>query len=280
MSCSDSVRLVVFVEMTRGWRRIRHGVAKVDYHWDALQYRRMTSEEVLAVLVATAEVDDARDDWLTFESSVGDWWFATTESLSTWRTAAKHLNYLFGIDCALTQWRGALTPMRKRSLRELCNFISAHAQVPEIPVPTFFGKPCRPAGAFLTLRAMLSSAGADTSDLRPSTPLARYATKGLAAIELDLLKLSPRVHPVVVRQNDYDVALTFLAALLFFSTVSFGLVTAVRPVLGGPLLASSLAGFLWIWQWSEKLSVVAPRRVVCEGLSDFRDLSMALAGQR
>src|SRR5262249_12499494 len=60
------------------------------------------------------------------------------------------------------------------TVRGLCMALAQFVEVPVIEPVTVLGRPSPSAGAFVTIRALLARAGADVSDLRPSTPLLPY----------------------------------------------------------------------------------------------------------
>ncbi len=197
--------------------------------------------------------------------------------LRDWHERAECLNGLFDIKLPLREWKPVLMPLKKRTLGDACAFLSTKVRVPDVPSPTILGRPCSTAGAFLTVRSMLAEASVDTRDLRPSTPLNRYAAAGLPAIYLSLLAVAPRLlRSFRLHQRSY-FWMAFPAAILLFATplsvvgvaAGFPLFILVPPV--------TFWAFVWLWRHSEELEERS-LRIEFDGLTDFRDLSYAVAG--
>ncbi len=215
-------------------------------------------------------------DWGHFE--VGAWGVRGDLAWRTWVSHANVLNEAYGIEVPLTEWKPVLTPLNKRTLGDVCTFLSTKAQVPVVPSPTLLGRPCRTAGAFLTVRSMLWEAGADTQDLRPSTPLDRYASAGFPGVHGDLFRVVPKLLPAlhVAHRGDF-LHLPAGVAFLIGAPLS-ALFYKVTPALGFILPPLMFALLIWVWRASVKNVAKPPHRVKFEGLTTFRDLSYAIAG--
>lgn len=110
---------------------------------------------------------------LTLDSTVFDW--RDARDLLPWRDLALYFNKAFGLDLPLeTTWYSVLEPSHKRTIRQVCELLSAHAMKEEIPPVRLFGQECQTAAVFLWLKGKLSSSGVDVSQLRPSTPISDY----------------------------------------------------------------------------------------------------------
>jgi len=130
---------------------------------------------------------------LTFESTIEEWCF--DDDFLSWRRVARATNEVWEISVSNREWKTVLTPLRKKTLAGVCQLISQHARVPVIREQNFFGKPCRPASVFLTIRALLQEAGVDVSEIRPSTSLEEYARQHWELFWKEFTMLAPGAMP-------------------------------------------------------------------------------------
>lgn len=250
---------------------------------DSLKYRSMTSDEAFAILqglfdIAVVNYEAVPTDEITLNTRIHDmYWLGDDMSFGASGKAGV-LEPLFGIKVPMREWRKAISPGRKKTVADLCNFLAAHALVPVIPTPSILGRPCRAAGAFFTVRQMLENTGAITSDLAPSSSLADFSNVGIPKIWNELIKLAPCLLGRIRWEGHWDLPFALLAILFIFSTIVGGVVAGNVPTLGLPWAIASLAAFVLTWQFSEKRAAL-PKRVVFEGLTTIRDLCKVLASQ-
>ncbi len=224
--------------------------------------RRMTPDEVMDLLrhehARLAQYDLAEEIDLTVDTKVDDWLCWADDMSRLWVGNARRLNALFGIAVPLREWNQVLNPTQSKTLRGVAAFVAAHAIVPEIPTVTILGRSCRTAGAFLTIRALMESQGVDTSQLRPSAPLSRFAGTGLPEVYTTLVRLAPslvsRFDPVFRS----DLAHTLSAAVLLLTTIVGGVVAGQSPLIGLPIAVAAFVSFVFVWRLSEK-RIAAPR---------------------
>lgn len=247
-----------------------------------VEYRSMTQDEAFAILRglfenAVTNYEAVPGDF-TLNTRVCDfWWICTDGTFGAWGLA-RVLGPLFGIRVPLREWRKALKPQRKKTIKDLCEFLSRHASVPAIAEPTFPGKQCKAAGAFLTIKQLLENRGVDTRELAPSTKLEQLSYVGFPRIWKDLIKLAPPLVNKIRSENHYDFHFILLAIVCMISTVVGGVVTGSVPATGIPWALGSMAGLIMTWKWSEKRAAL-PKRVTFEGLTTFRDLSTFVCDQ-
>lgn len=244
--------------------------------------RRMTPDEVLDLIrhhqVVLAECDEVEHADISANTCVDDWfnWSSGDAFTRTWVANASALNMHFGIDVPLREWKPVLNPPRQRKLADVCEFVANRAVVPEIPVPRILGTPCRSAGAFHTIRKLLSAQGENTSGLSPSSLLSQYAANGMPEIGMDLIRMSPSL----VGRSEFayhgDFWHKLLGALLFIATPVCGIIAVQSVWLGAPLMAFAFGAFVFVW-WSSEKRVEKPYRLDFVGLHDFKDLCRILA---
>jgi len=166
------------------------------------------------------------------------------------------------------------------SVRGLCLALAQFVEVPVIEPVTVFGRPCPSAGAFLTVRALLARAGADVSDLRPSTPLLPYVWLWPGVFRWELPRMAPGRIPEVRFQNR-RLTRRVLGAVVGFG----GLVLSLWVAKHFPALGALLAGvFVKVFLLDLLRAPFAARTrnwsVEFGDLYDFRDLVAALLNER
>jgi hypothetical protein len=134
------------------------------------------------------------------------------------------------------------------------------------------GSRCTAGGAFLTIRSFLADAGADVSEVAPSTALHEYTRRYVGVFLGPVSQLAPGALPLVkIRTPVYHA---FIDGML---VAWVALVVALCAGLHAMALFASLgiaicyAGVWTIGQW------VPPKSVEFEGIRTFRDLSKAIA---
>jgi len=125
-----------------------------------------TPEQILGIL---------QDIWpleqLSISSSVSD---LLNCSMATWRELARMLNSQFKVNISQEEWRCALKPHGKRTLRDVCNLLARHVSLPQISRLKALGANCPTGAAFLALRDEINATGLDAKRIRPSTPLNQW----------------------------------------------------------------------------------------------------------
>ena len=246
-------------------------------------FRPMKPEEALRLLraarAAEIEVDEADPaialsfdttikQWI--DSSWTDWWLSWPNG--PW----SFFNWLFGTDFTKTEWSRVLIPERSKTLRDVCEFASRRAKIPDIQPLKILGSQCHPGGVFLAIRALLATEGCSVSDIRPSTSLANYERHGLPKTHMHLVRIVPALWARVDWQSKSEAIPNLLAFVFFVSTIVGGVLLGHSVALGLAICLPAFAGFVASWQWSEKVAEY-PRLVRFVGLETFRDLAKAVS---
>jgi hypothetical protein len=249
--------------------------------------RAMTEEEVLAVLRDIhrqwSDEDGNPEAVIDYETTINHWCSAC--GIDTWYgfNLGEFWNEFFRVEFTPLEWSQVVEPGRRRTLGGVCKLIATRARVEEIEKAAWFGKPCKSAGSFLAIRALLARAGGDVQDLRPSTPLARYFGKrDHPAFLRDLLRVAPGRLPVVryVRPSSEGWLLwaficcflvgLVLAGLLKFTDWSF----LAYFLVGDAVIGSAAMGAFQL-----STSYRAPLRIEFGELVDFGDLARTVSGE-
>jgi len=242
----------------------------------SIQYRKMTQSEAFAILHSLFDIAVANDeamptDEITLDTRICDlYWIGDDMTFGAYGKAGV-LEPLFGIKVPMREWRKAISPGRKKTVADLCNFLVAHAMVPVIPAPSLLGRPCQAAGAFQAVRQLLAEKGVETNDLRPSSPLEDFARVGFPKVWRDLIRIAPSLLLRIRWDQRWDLHFMLIAIPFLFSTIIGGLVSQNAPAIGIPLAIGSFLAFVLIWRLSKKRAILA-QHMSFHGMTTFRDL--------
>jgi len=263
--------------------------------------RRMTPEDVLAVLAnpfldTTSEDEAGPEPPIDFDTTVEQWqeaFYLYNDAVwSEWKWLGRVLNDYFRISIPDREWKPVLKPAGSSTLRQVCELIASRAEVTEIAPVTVLGRSCLPAGAFLAVRDVLSKAGVEVADLRPSSPLEPLLKRHGDVLEKEMHKLAPgRLPPVAT--NDHVLARIFRGMMalgwLMLLVVPIGLVfwlaagflPVLAPVLipSGTVLTFGLAGAVLVLfgaMGSYATSSLPPGEARLGKLTTVRDLCLAI----
>jgi hypothetical protein len=200
------------------------------------------------------------------EAHVKTWWLQATDELYDW----------YGIDVPLDEVL-EFDPQRRRTVREVCEFLAGRMTRPMIRPWRHVGGECLPAGAFLTVRSMLAARGANPNRIAPSTRLRRYWAWYGPTLLSALHRLAPgrtpgRDEPMPWRPFlcvTLPGALLILLTLLGKAGVDIPVGLLLAEVFGG--FAVCLFGMVRLQQWEYRKDL--------GDLVTFRDLAYRLAGQ-
>lgn len=178
----------------------------------------------------------------------------------------------FGVEATCNDWLRVLKPVKERTLKDVCEFISVRGgRVATFGPIRIFGSECSTAGAFLALRSLLRKHGADVTGLRPSSSIDAFIknTKQHGALLNTMCHLAPGVLPDAeerTRDNVLGKVLAVAFPLGFVLILAALLVAAARWLfgyLGGPEFAEVYIE--WILATGGSLMLIALiGLVICE----------------
>ncbi|HEX8523676.1 MAG TPA: hypothetical protein VF669_15580 [Tepidisphaeraceae bacterium] len=171
-------------------------MALENYHCPT---RPVTREDVLAILIDHLRLIDPFFIALyplSFESNVHE----ARRCLENRSEFPHLLNNAFALKLSRQEWDKVLKPFKKRTLSDLCDFITPLATRRYIEPVTILGSESRKAGAFLAVREILQNNGVDVSNLRPSSPLEPYLRKFDKNVLPELIQLAPCTLPQIEAQ--------------------------------------------------------------------------------
>jgi len=184
-------------------------------------YTKYHPTEILQIIHANykqqQQYDDIvlKDQEFTFDTTISDW-RDICDLLDT-NELWKYLNYYFRLDLDRESWMSALEPEDTKSLGDLCNFISSHADKEIIRPIKLFGSNCETAAIFKSLITKLKDRGVDISDIRPSSQLEPLIKKYKSVLIEEINQIDPTVLPPVNYKTNwvYKWGLRTFMTLLF-----------------------------------------------------------------
>jgi hypothetical protein len=162
----------------------------------------------------------------------------------------------------------------------LCHALAGFAVAPVVEPVTVYGHPDLKAGAFEVVKTLLGNAGADVSELRPSSPLLPYLWLWPDVFQWEVPRLAPGRVPELKFRNR-RLARRLLGIFLGLVGLVFAYWVSRRfPVLGGLLAAAFVKLFLLDLALTPWAARTRNWSVDFGTLYDFRDLAAAIAGDQ
>jgi hypothetical protein len=236
-----------------------------------------TPDYVLGMLRDLSSDTHPDADWPTFDTSVSELAEEWNDTILFWWEFARLMNEFTQLNLPSGEWKPVLSPMRERTVGDLCRFIAERIQTrPAIrPWPYVAGE-CLPAGAFLTARAILARCGADANSITPSTPIAEYLRRFGAGWVYELAEMAPGRLPAVEASHPLE-GVSCGTAVVGFSLLLLGWLVGGD---GGRVAAGCGVSLFFAAILSLTVADRLLRwRITIGELRTFRDLAYCLAGQ-
>jgi hypothetical protein len=184
-------------------------------------YTKYHPTEILQIIRANyrqqQQYDDIvlKDQEFTFDTTIADWQ-DICDLVATYELW-NYLNYYFRLNLDKESWMTVLEPEDTKTLGDLCNFISSHADKEIIKPIKLFGSNCETAAIFKSLTAKLKDRGVDISDIRPSSQLEPLVKKYKSILIEEINQIDPTVLPPVKYKTNwvYKWGLRTFMTLLF-----------------------------------------------------------------
>jgi hypothetical protein len=244
-----------------------------------------TPKYVLAVLQDTVSLEF--DDELIFDTSLLELAFSFENSgwLRT-RALARNLNSTFAVNIPLSEWEAAFPNLRRRTVREVCEFLAARITRPMIRPWRHIAGECHPAGAFLTVRSLLAREGVNPAETIPSAAFGPHLRQlYIQGKAWDVLRKLMRAAPGRLPHANLNYGpLGSGGGAVGFAIVAI-MLGCLSAAVGAPGLGGALLGFACLLMPVAFLigflsGLRPPRDVDLHGLHTFRDLAYALSGQQ
>lgn len=227
--------------------------------------RAMTPDEILGLFHQWSMIEH----WFTLDEVKGrlgrdasiSKLRAEIDYLGNWKELGESLNTIFDIDLPAAAWAPYLRRKRRCTVGDLSDFIARHALIEEVQSAEILGRTCLEAGVFRTIVSMLKRAGADTSNVAPSTRIRPYIREYSEVFFWDLGKIAPGAIPkfegmdhTMLKRSAVGDVLPLIFISLPFIAVVLGLLSNFWPpllvVAGGAMsifCGVALAGIVWSW---------------------------------
>lgn len=212
-------------------------------HLQVPKRRAMTPDEVLGLFHQWSMIEywftlDEAKARLSRDASISKL-RAEIDYLGDWKVLGESLNEIFDIDVPTAGWAPYLRRRRRCTVGDLCDFIARHAMIEEFQPAEILGRTCLEAGVFRTIVSMLKRAGADASNLAPSTRVRPYIRDYSAVFFWDLGKIAPGAIPKFEGMDHNLVKRSIIrdmVVLLYMSLPVVGSVSLLLSFLWPPLL--------------------------------------------
>lgn len=142
------------------------------------QYSNYSPEEILEIFKEqhrlASPLDPIADE--TFELKQGTLIvdLQDAQDLLPWQEWTEWLNQCYGIEATRAEWKEVVKPTVKKTLWDVCLFLSERAEKEEIKPIKLLGNECLSSAVFLTLKKNIKKKGAKVEKLRPSTNISEY----------------------------------------------------------------------------------------------------------
>lgn len=201
-----------------------------------------TSDELLEIFIEqhrlSAQLDFMVDKTFVLTKQTFIWEWREAQDLVSWDELAEFLNQEFRISVSLKTWDTILNPDDKKTLGELCDFLSTVAEKEIVKPLKRLGSECLTSAIFMTLKRNLKNKGVDVTNLKPSTKIE------------DFLDIYENCSPLLE-----EVTLT---GVKIFNKLEYGRLVSERR----------------FKYWTDKIfpNWIYKRSIKCEDVQTFRDL--------
>ena len=205
------------------------------------------------------------EDIITYELTIRDW--IDEMELLNWDELSDYYSNYFEIDKEKFKLRESMKPEKKKTIKDLCEFISSKAIKPKLEPIKIFGRTCQKITIFRFLKNKLIQEDIKAIQIRPSSKLKDYMEDFSFILVQETNRINPKILPTIKyepneleRQNWKLIfgGLILLIADLFFNNW---------------LIAGIGIGLFISGIWTEKISYKIPaKKFEFEGLETFRDL--------
>jgi len=206
------------------------------------------------------------EEEITYELTIRNW--IDELELLEWDELSNYYATYFEIEKEKLELRKSMKPEKKKTIKDLCEFISTRANKPELKPIKLFGRTCQEATIFRFLKSKLIRENSRASEIKPSSKLKNYMEEFSFQIVHEVNRINPQILPnIKYEPNELDKQLwklivSGLAILLIADLIED------NWFLGG-IGAGLLISSFWVNKISHK---IPPKKLEFEGLETFRDI--------
>jgi hypothetical protein len=248
-----------------------------------IAFRTMNGDEVLAVLFEYQRQCELEADrhqparfpsppLLSRESSLAEWELTCDADAVMERPTI--INAICGSSFTPQEWKIITRAARRQTLGQFCDAIAPHTRMPRLAPVTVLGAESLAAGAFLMIRRLLADAGANASQIAPSTSIQPFCQA-----YSDVLSRLAYIAPGTMPTSRLDLTPARSALLILLGVAWLELIAGL--MLRWPILAlvsgCAIAMLFVALIISARFSSAA--RVRVGWIMTFGDLSCVMAGE-
>lgn len=239
---------------------------------EVIEYRNLTAEEVFSIFKEEhrlcSPLDPEADPSFDLQptSTVDDWRLA--RGLMAWKKLVKFYNDEFEIRIRLEEWKRAFEPGDEKTIMDVCDLISRHAQVQIVRPIKLFGENCLSASIFRSIKKNLDSRGIDTSELSPASRIEPVLKKNFNEFFMHINKNFTGVIPEIKEHRTpagkLTVYLGLLSIILLFGSIFWESLMFVSVI---AFLAAIVSGYFHRRKFDTQDGMLT-----VPGIVTFRDL--------
>ena len=233
---------------------------------------KYSKEDVLEIIKVNhrqriqIEIGFLTEEEISFELTIRDW--IDEMELLNWKKLSKYYCDVFEISEYEYEFRNSMLPIKKKTIEDICEFISDKSIKPKIESVKLFGRECEKAGIFKHLKRRLREENEPKSkEIKPSSKLEDFMNDFAFKIVEEVNKINPNILPLIryepneLEKQDWKIFLSGTISLILGSFIQNWLI-------GGIGLGLIISG-IWMSRIAFKMK---SHKFEFEGLETFRDL--------
>jgi hypothetical protein len=203
---------------------------------------------------------------ITNDLTIRDW--IDEMDLLNWKELCKYYCQVFEINEYETEFRKSMLPIKKKTIGDFCEFISAKSVKPKLEPVKLFGRDCEEAGIFKYLkRKMAEENESKSAEIKPSSKIENYMNDFAFKIVEEVNRINPNILPTIkyesneFEKQNWKLFLSGLALLILAFIIKSWIIIGI----GIGLISSGI--------WMNKISFqIKANQFEFEGIETFRDL--------
>lgn len=201
---------------------------------------------------------------LKLETIISDW--REICDLMDTKDLWKYLDRIFKIEKSEIEWMQILEPEDKKTLKELCEFISYNSTKIEIKPRKLFGKNCKSAAIFQTIINELQNRGMKTNKIRPSSQIEGIILESEGVIIEIANLVNPKALPPIDFKGNKVYEWSLNVVVWGFPMIIVAVFLSERLAIVIGIIVAIGYGLTWVG------ANMKPEKAKFEGIETMRDL--------
>lgn len=237
-----------------------------------VDHRNLTADEIFFIFKEEhrlcSPLDPEADPSFDLQptSTVDEWRDAS--DLLTWDKLAKVYNVEYRIEIPLETWKTVFVPGDQRTVKDVCDLMSKHAQIEVIKPIKILGQVCLSSAIFKSIKKNLNQKGIDTSNISPSSKiepvLKKHFGEFLGHINKNFTGVLPEMNERRTTLGKVSGYFGLTLILSLFGSIFWDKLLIVTAVTSPPTI---ILGYLSVRQFKTQDEMLTIR-----GIVTFRDL--------